>query len=459
LNTSHAPTHVKSEEAMAVKEIPLNQFLLDMMRISASGDGYALEKLFFQERRKIRFPKIERSYLDVSTDIDSISFTSIFYPFKAGTNLNAIKIHLYPNQWRNIQKDTGVTYPHLNTLIPLKNFKHFVLAEVGLFAGYIFFPCMGVKEKNDSKFSNRITNQKYYTFIEDILLKCIKDCHRIGTYPDNVKTKNEFKGRSKSNFNSILLDAELFPKIVQNARELIKRSPELLEFNDFFFHFQAIGLKNLFKSNDKNCTIIKLWNFVKKYVNRSPDLQAYYDVGIEFSRDQTKLNDPFTILWTKEGSDILRKGLGNYGKNISKSEMLFCNDIQSLVIVNPNTKKKTQNWIYCQFYQGLKNSIQTPDNIMKYEPQEDDIAKKNGNLFEYLDMLSGFLTGRNSLKDYPARFEIRTLGHELAFACLAKANVPDVEFIGIPSYCVLTYMEKIVQTWSNIYLRTLRLFP
>jgi hypothetical protein len=51
---------------MAVPEIPFDQFLLDIMRFTAHGDGYSLEKLFFQERKKIRFPKINRSFLDVS---------------------------------------------------------------------------------------------------------------------------------------------------------------------------------------------------------------------------------------------------------------------------------------------------------------------------------------------------------------------------------------------------------
>lgn len=123
-----------------------------------------------------------------------------------------------------------------------------------------------------------------------------------------------------------------------------------------------------------------------------------------------------------------------------------------IVIKNPDGKTTKKKWIFCQMYQGLKNSIQTPDNISRYEPREDDfLGQKPHHVFEYLAMVNAFLNGPNAVKNYPARYEIRVSGHETALACLAKAKKPDIKFY-VTSTCVtLKYLSKMADIWKHIF--------
>jgi len=131
-----------------------------------------------------------------------------------------------------------------------------------------------------------------------------------------------------------------------------------------------------------------------------------------------------------------------------------------MVIQNPDGKTTNKKWIFCQMYQGLKNAVQTPDNISRYEPPEDSfLARSPRYVFEYLAMVNGFLRGEKSVKHYPARYEIRVRGHKAALACLAKAKKPgNIKFYVSPTYIILKYLSQMTDIWKHIFITSRKMY-
>lgn len=331
-----------------IESITFTKFVLNLYESFASQDNFFLERIFCPKpKKKIIFPEVNSTSdaIRMTYDIDSISFTGYFFPFKAQSITPLpLKICLSPSQYRNLTKDTCIRMldPITNDMKSLPYFKHTLLMDVYGFAGYIFFPRLQIDQRKWSNYNNMMINDDYHFFIEEILLPCIQRLKPDGTFPDNVKCKNQFKGNNRNSFNAIQLPVELFHKVVQEMRKTIslQEDEKMEQFKDFFFHFQSIGVKNIYKGEKKH-TIDKLINFLENFVNVDCDVKAYYDIGIEFYYEN--LEEKYTLFWSQDGAEALHNGLDLRG-SVTRTGTMYSNDLLGIftpIIICRNGHQKS----------------------------------------------------------------------------------------------------------------------
>lgn len=322
----------------ATASISFLEFVLSLYETSAAQDNAFLEKIFCpKKRRKILFPQVDAASdkIRVSFDIDSITFTGKLFPFKSQLSSSLpLKICLAPTQFRNLTKDTCIRMldPVTDISRPLTYFKHTYILDIYGFSGYIFFPWLHTEERSGS-FNNLMLNTDFHFFIENILLPCLKSLKPDGTFPDNVQAKNRFKGINKNNFNAIQFPVELFSEVLTQMRALIssKENIEMRCYRDFFLHFQSIGIKNIYKGDQKQTTE-KLINFLENFVDLNCNVKAYYDIGVEFYYQDNE-NDKYSVFWSKEGAEALYNGLGRRG-DVTRSGTMYSNDLLGMNAVS-----------------------------------------------------------------------------------------------------------------------------
>jgi hypothetical protein len=211
--------------------------------------------------------------------------------------------------------------PVTNQKKPLKFFKHMYLLDIFGFAGYIFFPWLHADQRESPNFNNYILDDEFYLFIETVLLPCLRVVQKDGTFPDNVRCKNQYKGINRNKFNSLQFPVGSFSRVVQEIRDTLslEGDPRLRCFRDFFFHFQSIGIKNIYKGT-KDQTIGKLIKFLETFVDVDCSVKSYYDVGVEFYYE--KGNENHTVFWSKNGAEALFWGLDRRG-NVTRSSNMY----------------------------------------------------------------------------------------------------------------------------------------
>jgi len=311
--------------------VSFTEFVINLYESFAAQDNSFLEKIFCREvRQKVIFPEAnsDSDKIKVTYDIDSISFTGNYFPFKSESSITIpLKIRLSPSQFRNISNDTCVRMldPVTDVMRPIRYFKHTYLLDIYGFGGFIFFPWLHVDQRSLPHFNNFMLNEDFNNFIEWILLPCVKAAKENGTFPDNVKPKNQYKGINSNKFNSLQFPVELFGKVVQDmrAKTLHPENVKMHCFKDFFFHFQCIGIKNIYKGS-KEETMEKLLNFLEHFVDTNCEVKSYFDIGVEFYFENGA--EKQTVFWSKEGAEALYYGLDRRG-SVTRSSNLYSSEL------------------------------------------------------------------------------------------------------------------------------------
>ncbi|CAG8477519.1 9182_t:CDS:2 [Dentiscutata heterogama] len=296
----------------------LTNFSLDDLKVALFGIQSNLNNppfISFEEYKMVSLNEIDY-YFDLDSFLLTISTLSFI--------ISPISFFIYPNKMWNLKNHNHEYYSITNPSsqkdekIRLCNIPHFLFAQLTFFTPLkilIFFPKMFNFKKRNSFLVNNMFELWYDEIFYPALIQiCSKDIlHHIPTSFQSHYNLSKKITQNTYIYDSYSLDNEYLQNLVDimrnNIRNNISKNPQLIVFEDFFFHIYAKNLKlsTKFKNIDK---FKKSLNFITKNFDDSDSTWknlAKFDLGIEFI--STK-NTPTSVYWKRETSINLVKKIG-----------------------------------------------------------------------------------------------------------------------------------------------------